>query len=158
MSRPIAPGATSSPSPLPIHDKTLTRAPVVSHVDRSRVDPELVEAAQGMETMFLNYMMETMRKTVPDNEMNLENPATKIYRSMLDQEYSQIAAKTGGVGLADQIIAYVESTRYNQNREPRGIQDGSEVISRRKNESQQPKHVGQPRSPGVGALPTSESD
>jgi flagellar protein FlgJ len=79
---------------------------------RSRVDPRMVEAAQGMEAMFLDYMMKVMRETVPKNEMDLESPATQVYRSMLDSEYAQRAARAGGVGLADQIIAYWDPQRY----------------------------------------------
>jgi flagellar protein FlgJ len=82
-------------------------------VDRSRVDPQIVKAAEGMETMFMDYMMKVMRQTVPKNDLDLESPATDIYRSMLDSEYAAKAVKAGGVGLADQIVAYLEAQRYN---------------------------------------------
>jgi Rod binding domain-containing protein len=87
-------------------------------VDKSKVDPNVLKAAQGFETMFLNYMMQVMRQTVPKNEMNLENPATEIYRGMLDSEYAEKAVRAGGVGLADQIVAYLEAQKYNL---PRGL-------------------------------------
>jgi Rod binding domain-containing protein len=70
-----------------------------------------------MEAMFLDYMMNIMRETVPKSDMDLESPATEIYRGMLDAENSQRAAKSGGVGIADQIIAYLESEKYTL---PRG--------------------------------------
>jgi Rod binding domain-containing protein len=89
----------------------------VAVIDKSKVDPELVKAAEGMESMFLNYMMNVMRETVPKNDMDLHSPATDVYQGMLDHEYSQKAVKAGGVGLADQIIAYWESQRYNQPKE-----------------------------------------
>ncbi len=85
------------------------RLPVI---DRTKVDPELIKAAEGMEAMFLDYLMKVMRQTIPKNEMDLESPASGIYRTMLDSEFAQRAARTGGVGLADQIIAYLESQRY----------------------------------------------
>jgi Rod binding domain-containing protein len=66
-----------------------------------------------MEAMFLNFMMDAMRKTVPKESMDLENTGTNVYRSMLDTEVSQKAAHAGGIGLADQIVAYLESQRYN---------------------------------------------
>ena len=81
-------------------------------IDRSKVDPQIVRAAEGMEAMFLDYMMNVMRQTVPKNELDLESPATGIYRQMLDSEYAQKAVRTGGVGLAEQIIAYLDSRRY----------------------------------------------
>jgi flagellar protein FlgJ len=81
-------------------------------VDREHADPQIVKAAEGMEAMFLDYMMKVMRETVPKNEMDLESPATGIYRSMMDTEIAQKAAHAGGVGLAEQIIAYLDSQRY----------------------------------------------
>ncbi|MCM2322875.1 MAG: rod-binding protein [Oligoflexia bacterium] len=81
-------------------------------VDKSRVNPEIRKAAEGMEAMFIDYMMKVMRQTVPKNEMDLESPATEIYRSMLDSENAQKAVRSGGVGLADQIIAYLQPELY----------------------------------------------
>lgn len=124
MSAPIALGRPLSPSPL--NERTwngsvLTapttpgnRLPVV---DKSKVDPQTLKAAEGMEAMFLDYLMKVMRQSVPKNSMDLENGATEIYRSMLDSETAQRAARAGGVGLADQIVAYLEAQRYNL---PRG--------------------------------------
>jgi Rod binding domain-containing protein len=86
------------------------RLPVV---DKSKVDPNTLKAAEGMEAMFLDYMMNVMRKTVPKEEMDLENTGTEVYRSMLDSENAQRAVRAGGIGLADQIVAYLESQRYN---------------------------------------------
>lgn len=126
MSSPIALGAPSLPS-LNTKDKMDWGANALSApttpskrqvpVDRSKADPMAVKAAEGMEAMFLDYMLKVMRDTVPQNEMDLENGATKIYRSMVDSEYAQKAVRAGGIGLADQIIAYLESQRYTL---PRG--------------------------------------
>lgn len=85
------------------------RVPVV---DKSKVDPGILKAAEGMEAMFLDYMMKVMRQTVPKNEMDLDSPATEIYRGMLDTETAQRAAHSGGIGLADQIIAYLQPQGY----------------------------------------------
>src|SRR4051794_23980261 len=75
---------------------------VVPVIDRSKVNPEVLKAAEGMETVFLDYMMKVMRHTVPKGDMDLESPATEIYRGMMDSEYAQQAAHHGGIGLADQ--------------------------------------------------------
>lgn len=85
-------------------------------MDRSKVDPQIVKAAEGMEAMFLDYMMKVMRETVPRSELSLDSHATDIYRSMLDSETAKTAARTGGVGLADQIIAYLQAQSYTANR------------------------------------------
>src|SRR6185312_14583013 len=80
-------------------DNALT-APVtpdkrVPLVDRSKVDPQVIKAAEGMEAMFLDYMMKVMRETVPKNDMDLESPATNIYRGLQDSEFAQKAARAG---------------------------------------------------------------
>ncbi len=89
-----------------------TPAKRLPQVDVSQAPQPIREAAEGMESMFLDYMMKVMRQTVPKNEMDLENPATEVYRSMLDSETAKTAARTGGVGLADQIVAYMMAQRY----------------------------------------------
>ena len=128
MSMPIAPAARALPSSPPQErlterqkqidwgDNALTAPQTPSKrapsVDRSKVNPQIVQAAEGMEAMFLDYLMKTMRSTVPKNDQDLESPATDIYRSMLDTEYAQKAAHAGGVGLSDTIIAYMAPESY----------------------------------------------
>lgn len=95
------------------------RAPISSTkrmapVDSSRIDPQLLKSAEGMEAMFIDYMMKVMRETVPKNEMDLESPASNLFRGMLDSQYAEKAAHRGGIGLADQIVAYLEARGYNR--------------------------------------------
>jgi Rod binding domain-containing protein len=111
VSAPIAPASPHLPSPP--NAKSLARV----QQEHANEDPQIRKAAEGLEALFLDYMMQAMRKTVPKNEMDLESPATEIYRGMLDSETSQTAARMGGVGLADQIVAYLSSQRYTL---PRG--------------------------------------
>jgi Rod binding domain-containing protein len=127
MTGPLAPGpGVSPPSPLSLERRTGTGGELtarstpdrrVAPVDRSRADPELLKAAESMEGMFLDYMMQVMRQSVPESDLSLSNPAVKIYQGMLDSEAAQTAVRAGGVGLADQIIAWQEASRYNGMRE-----------------------------------------
>lgn len=126
MSAPIALGAPSAlPHPLSERQNGDARSAPVSpdkreyKVDRSKANPDDVAAAEGFEAIFLDQMMQSMRKTIPKNEMDLESPATEIYRGMLDSEVAEKSAHQGGFGLADQIIAYLESQRYNLEQGPR---------------------------------------
>jgi len=100
-------------------------------VDPNRVDPEVRKAAQGMETMFLDYLMQTMRKTVPKSEMSLDGGPSEIYQGMLDSESAQRAARAGGVGLADQIVAYLQQGRYTQSRAAAATEGGEAELKRR---------------------------
>jgi Rod binding domain-containing protein len=111
------PGAPALQRGLDAAPTPIRRDPVV---DWNQVDPATRDAAQGMEAMFLDYMMQTMRKSVGKSEMSMDNGASEIYQGMLDSEYSQRAARAGGVGLAEQIVAYLQSARYNEGEAARG--------------------------------------
>jgi Rod binding domain-containing protein len=88
----------------------------ISDGRKKDVDPQIRAAAEGLEAMFLNTMMQAMRGTVQESEYSLENPATKIYRGMLDSEIAEKTARTNSVGLADQIIAYLEQRGYTESK------------------------------------------
>lgn len=94
-------------------------AHIKPEVDLSRVDPRLREAAEGIESMYLDHMMRVMRQTVPKSELSLENSATELYRSLLDSESAKKAARTQGIGIAEQLIAYYQSQSYNLRQGPR---------------------------------------
>jgi Rod binding domain-containing protein len=49
----------------------------------------------------------------------LESAATNIYRGMQDSEIAQKAARAGGIGLAEQILAYMQQ-QAGYNRSPGG--------------------------------------
>ena len=64
----------------------------------------LREVAEGFEQMFLNEMLKEMRKSIPESELIKTSNAEKVYRSMLDYEYSGLMARnSGGIGIADMI-------------------------------------------------------
>ncbi len=74
--------------------------------DTSRASPEMRKAAEGLEAIFTSEMVKAMRGTVEKSEFSLSNSATDIYQGMLDQEYSEIAAKQNSLGLSEQIVDY----------------------------------------------------
>ena len=84
----------------------------------SRVSPEMRKEAEGLESVFTSELMKTMRGTVEPSEFSLHNSATDIYQGMLDQEYSDVAARQNSLGLSEQIIDYwlrsQPSPQYNQ--------------------------------------------
>ena len=136
MTRPIAPG-NGNLAPPPFRDVNSLTGPTTPNkrvpvIDKTKIDPQLLKAAQGMETLFLNQLMKAMRDSVPKNESDLESSATEVYRGMFDTEVSERAAKAGGVGLADQIIAYLQGTGYNNSKVvmPSGPSQSVKVQSR----------------------------
>ncbi len=72
----------------------------------SASDQRLRETAREFESMFLEQMFERVFAAGGDEGMFAEaGPGAEVYRSMLVKEYSGMVAKSGGVGLSDQIYA-----------------------------------------------------
>lgn len=90
----------------------------------TRITPEMRKAAEGLEAVFTQEMMKAMRGTVETSEFSLHNSASDIYQGMLDQEYSDIAAKQNSIGLSGQIIDYwlrdQPIPKYNETRNQQG--------------------------------------
>jgi len=64
----------------------------------------LHQAATQFEGVFLQMVMSAMRDTVPQNSIFGQDSASgQTWQSMLDDEYSQQMAKSGGLGLAQQL-------------------------------------------------------
>jgi peptidoglycan hydrolase FlgJ len=62
------------------------------------------QTAQEFETMFLEQSLERMFATATGEGPLGDNGAgSEVYRSMLVKEYAGTIAKSGGVGIADQI-------------------------------------------------------
>lgn len=121
MKAPIAPGATQAPrsnfqseKAAPGFSQALANE-LTKPKEPDPVDPRVLEAARGMESLFIQQMLSEMRKTVPENDFDLENQATRFYRGLLDAEIAQSIPSIGkGVGLAEQFIAYLKGNGYNQ--------------------------------------------
>ncbi len=64
---------------------------------------EIKKVAQDFEALFLNMMLKSMRQTVAEDKITGGGKAEETYRFLLDQEYSNIAAKRGGVGIASVV-------------------------------------------------------
>jgi flagellar protein FlgJ len=86
---------------------------------RQRADPLLTEAltrvspqaktkaraqAQDFEALFLNSMFSQMTSGVKGEGPYGDTPGTGVWRSMLTDEYAKSFAKSGGVGIADNVF------------------------------------------------------
>jgi len=82
-------------------DQIAPKAPT-QNVDQD--SPEAIyEVARSFESLFINEIMKNMRKTLPQDGLLNKGFANNVFNSMLDQEYSQIASRSGQFGLADAI-------------------------------------------------------
>lgn len=79
--------------------------------DPSAPTAEELSAARGMEAMMVNLMIEEMRKSVPENELVPVSQGERIFGQMLDQEYGRMLTESGGIGVADLVLAQIRGKR-----------------------------------------------
>ncbi|GJL53205.1 MAG: hypothetical protein NPIRA02_03370 [Nitrospirales bacterium] len=65
---------------------------------------DIRKAAIEYESYFLSYLMKAMRATVPKGSLTA-NPMGETYHSFYDEEIAKRAAQSGGIGLADFMLA-----------------------------------------------------
>jgi flagellar protein FlgJ len=61
---------------------------------------KLEKACHDFEALFVKYMMQQMRETIPKNGLLGQSQAEKIYTGMLDDEVSKSVSRGRGLGLA----------------------------------------------------------
>ena len=71
---------------------------------------KLHEAAQQMESLFVNMLFTEMRKTTSQTSLTgKQSQAEQTFESMLDEKRSEDLAKTGSLGLAKMIEQQLRS-------------------------------------------------
>jgi len=69
-----------------------------------RVDPAIAhQKGQDFEAVFLSQVFENMFAGVGTDSLFGGGTGETVYRSLLLQEYSKVAAKSGGLGIADAV-------------------------------------------------------
>lgn len=76
----------------------------------SKSDQELRKVCRDFESIFVNYMMQSMRKTVPKSGFFRESLGIDIAESMYFDVLSRELSKERGIGLADML--YDQLSRY----------------------------------------------
>lgn len=67
-------------------------------------DKKLKDTCKQFESLFLNQLLTSMRKTIPKSDlMGQENKEMEMYDSMMDQEMSKAWASSDGIGLANML-------------------------------------------------------
>lgn len=70
---------------------------------------ELENASQQFEALLLNQMLREMRNTVPESGLFEKSMAEEIFTSMLDEQYADAMARSGGIGLARMIVDQLQN-------------------------------------------------
>jgi len=66
-------------------------------------DEKLWQASLKFESVFMQQMMESMRKSVPESGFMPHGFAEKSYQSMMDQAIADVGSKQGPLGIAASI-------------------------------------------------------
>lgn len=70
------------------------------------------EAAEKFEAVFVNTMLESMFAGIETDGLFGGGHGEKVYRSMLNEQYANQIAKSGGIGIADQL--YAEMIKFQE--------------------------------------------
>ncbi|MRR05577.1 MAG: rod-binding protein [Deltaproteobacteria bacterium] len=62
-------------------------------------DAAIKKTTQDFEALFIGMMLKSMRSTVGKDSLTGGGRGEEVYRSLLDQEYAQEAARGGALGL-----------------------------------------------------------
>lgn len=84
-------------------------------------DNKLKQACKDFESIFMGYMLKSMRKTVEKNELMGTSQQEEMFQGMMDDEICKSAAETNSIGIADVMYKQLsnEITRQNQRGEDR---------------------------------------
>ena len=97
--------------PLPLSALTLRMDQLREHPDAKNKtdDTRLREASNEFEAIFIQQMLKTMRKTSLESDLIKKSEGEKIFRSMLDEQYAILSAKSGSLGLGEMIYQQLKS-------------------------------------------------
>jgi Rod binding domain-containing protein len=71
---------------------------------KGKTPEQIKEAAQDFEAFFLSQMLQPMFDTVQTDEMFGGGEGEEMWKSMMVDEYAKQIAKSGGVGVAEQVM------------------------------------------------------
>ena len=73
-------------------------------------DDGLEAASRQFESLLLNMMIREMRATIPESGLFGTSMAEDIFTDMLDEQYGDLLARGGGIGLSRMIVEQMEVT------------------------------------------------
>lgn len=96
----------SHPVPIPLKDHSRT----IKQQEKSFIPEPYKKVAQGMETQFLQYMLEQMNKTVDRNE-ELDS-GDQFYHDLLTSERANLMAQSQQTGISDVVLDQIYPKRF----------------------------------------------
>jgi len=111
--------------------------------EQQKKQAELKKAAKQFESLFLNYMLKSMRETVPKDGLFKEGIADDIYTSMFDSYLSEKVSSHQSMGLANMIYKQL-SGRLHMNPEEIKINKTAKPLPRTEQKAQEFKKLSMP--------------
>jgi Rod binding domain-containing protein len=74
---------------------------VLKSEDNHKSAYELKKAAQDFEAIFINMLIQSMWKTIPESGLFEKDSATNIYEGIIQSALSEEIARSGGLGMTE---------------------------------------------------------
>ncbi|WP_457572992.1 rod-binding protein [Desulfolithobacter sp.] len=104
---------------LQIDPRTVLSPTVKSSGKEEKNDPEtLKKLCQDFEAVFIQYLLKSMRKTVPEGGLFAKDNAHEIYQEMLDAELAADMARTQSTGMADTMYRQMQRLLGDNSEKP----------------------------------------
>lgn len=103
--RHIPPQATQNPARMSVQTD-------IASAEEEK-DRKLRKSCADFEALFISYIFQTMRKTVPEGHATAKMPGKDSYTMIMDHKLSEDLARRGGIGL--------QKVLYDQLKRSRGI-------------------------------------
>lgn len=72
-------------------------------------DQRLKNACLDLEAVFVQQLMQSMRKTIPESTLVEKSFGQQVYEDMLDEEIANIGSKTGQFGIGEMIYRQLKA-------------------------------------------------
>jgi Rod binding domain-containing protein len=102
-----------------------------SPTDKATSPSKTQEVAESFSSLFLETMLQAMRKTVPKSGFMDGGNSEEIYRSMLDAEYAKIMSQTSGKSLSTMISKQIMGLQkeMDKNKQLNGYREAAKIQS-----------------------------
>lgn len=77
---------------------------------------QLEKACKDFESLFVSYMMQQMRETIPEGGLIGRSQGEKIYTGMLDNEIAKTVSHSQGIGLARVMYEQMAAIQDNESK------------------------------------------
>jgi len=84
--------------------ENISSKPVSSELGGNMQAQKLKKACADFESLFLNYMLKSMRSTVTEGGIVDQSEESKMFKTMFDENLAKEIAASGGLGLGDILL------------------------------------------------------